>query len=98
MKTLRTFAAALCWMTVATAFGQTEVKVEFFTPSIVHVVKGQPTKTLVITATPERGAGSKSGNTWKSSELTVKQDAQGRLTFLTAKGKVLLREKGDVVF
>ena len=81
-------------MTVATAFGQTEVKVEFFTPSIVHVVKGQPTKTLVITATPEQGAGSKSGNTWKSSQLTVKQDALGRLTFLTAKGKVLLREDG----
>ena len=29
---------------------------------------------------------------WKSSELTVKQDAKGYLTFLTAKGKVLLRE------
>jgi alpha-D-xyloside xylohydrolase len=33
------------------------------------------------------------GNIWSSSELTVKQDAQGNLTFLTAKGKVLLREK-----
>ena len=33
------------------------------------------------------------GNTWASSELTVKQDAQGNLTFLTAKGKVLLKEK-----
>jgi alpha-D-xyloside xylohydrolase len=30
---------------------------------------------------------------WKSSELTVKQDAKGNLTFLTAKGKVLLKEK-----
>ena len=60
-----------------------EIKVEFFTPSIVHVVKGQPTKTLVT----------QKGNIWASSELTVKQDAQGNLTFLTAKGKVLLREK-----
>ena len=30
-----------------------DVKVEFITPSIVHIVKGQPTKTLVITAKPQ---------------------------------------------
>ena len=70
-----------------------DVKVEFITPRIVHIVKGQPTKTLVIAAKPEDVAVSKSGNTWKSAELTVKQDAQGNLTFLTAKGKVLLKEK-----
>ena len=70
-----------------------EIKVEFFTPSIVHVVKGQPTKTLVITAKPEQVAITQKSNIWASSELTVKQDAQGNLTFLTAKGKVLLREK-----
>ena len=69
------------------------VKVEFITPSIVHVVKGQPTKTLVITAKPQDVAVSKSGSTWKTSELIVKQDAQGNLTFLTAKGKLLLKEK-----
>jgi len=70
-----------------------EIKVEFFTPSIVHVVKGQHTKTLVVTAKPEQVAVTQKGNIWASSELTVKQDAQGNLTFLTAKGKVLLREK-----
>ena len=70
-----------------------EIKVEFFTPSIVHVVKGQPTKTLVVTAKPEQVAITQKSNIWASSELTVKQDAQGNLTFLTAKGKVLLREK-----
>ena len=70
-----------------------EIKVEFFTPGIVHVVKGQPTKTLVVTAKPEQVAVTQKGNIWASSELTVKQDAQGNLTFLTAKGKVLLREK-----
>jgi alpha-D-xyloside xylohydrolase len=70
-----------------------DVKVEFFTPSIVHIVKGQPTKTLVITAKPENVAVTKTGNTWKSSELTIKLDTKGNLTFLTAKGKVLLREK-----
>ena len=70
-----------------------DVKVEFITPSIVHVVKGQPTKTLVITAKPEQVNVVKTGNITSSSELTVKQDAQGNLTFLTAKGKLLLKEK-----
>jgi alpha-D-xyloside xylohydrolase len=72
-----------------------DVKVEFITPSIVHIVKGQPTKTLVITAQPQDVAVSKSGNTWKSSELTVKMDPEIKaLTFMTNKGKVLLMEKG----
>ena len=70
-----------------------DVKVEFFTPSIVHIVKGQPTRTLVITAKPEQVAVTQKGNTWTSSELIVKQDGKGNLTFLTSKGKVLLREK-----
>ena len=70
-----------------------DVKIEFFTPSIVHVVKGTPTKTLVVTAKPNEDGWQKNKGLWKSSELTVKQDAQGRLTFLTAKGKVLLKEK-----
>jgi len=71
-----------------------EVKVEFVTPSIVHITKGTPTKSLVVTAKPQDVAVARQGNTLKSSELTVRQDAQGFLTFLTAKGKVLLREKG----
>ena len=70
-----------------------DVRIEFFTPSIVHVVKGNPTKTLVVTAKPNEDGWQKNKGLWKSSELTVKQDAQGNLTFLTAKGKVLLREK-----
>ena len=69
------------------------VKIEFLTPSIVHVVKGQPTKTLVVTLQPQQVAVTSKGNTLSSSELTVKQDAQGNLTFLTRKGKVLLKEK-----
>ena len=65
-----------------------EVKIEFVTPSIVHVTKGQPTKSLVVTAKSE-------GRFAMSSDvLTVKKDPKtGCLTFLTAKGKVLLREK-----
>ena len=82
-------AAALLFVTVTWA----QVKVEFMTPSIVHVVKGEPTKSLVVIAKPEQVAVKQKGNTWSSSTLTVKQDAQGNLTFLTAKGKILLREK-----
>ena len=80
-------------LTIVACWAQ-DVKIEFFTPNIVHVVKGTPTKSLVVIAKPGEVAVTKSGNTWKSSELTVKQDAQGNLTFLTAKGKVLLRENG----
>ena len=85
----------ITWMTVmlTVAVSAQNVKVEFITPSIVHIVKGQPTKTLVITAKPTYPLISESGGIWKSSELTVKQDAQGNLTFLTAKGKLLLKEK-----
>ena len=84
---------ALCIGYCTAGFAQ-EVKVEFFTPGIVHVVKGQPTKSLVVIAQPEEVAVARKGNSWTSSELTVRQDAKGNLTFLTAKGKVLLREKG----
>ena len=82
-------AAAWLLTTVAAA----QVKVEFMTPSIVHIVKGEPTKSLVVIAKPEQVDVKQKGNTWSSSALTVKQDARGNLTFLTAKGKVLLREK-----
>lgn len=72
-----------------------DVKVEFVTPSIVHVVKGQPTKTLVVTLKPQQVAVTQKGNTWKSSELTVKLDPKSQsLTFMTSKGKVLLKEQG----
>ena len=88
-KTLLTTVASLL---AACCFGQ-DVRVEFMTPAIVHVVKGKPTKTLVVTATPEQVEVVRKGATWKSASLTVKQDTQGNLTFLTAKGQVLLREK-----
>ena len=72
-----------------------DVKFEFITPSIVHVVKGTPTKSLVVTAKPQDVAVSRNGNTWKSSELTVKLEPETEtLVFLTNKGKVLLKEKG----
>ena len=79
------------------AVAQNDVKVEFFTPSIVHVVKGTPTKTLVVTAKPNEATNIQhpTPNIWKSSELTVKLDPEMKsLTFMTNKGKVLLKEKG----
>ena len=84
-------AVLLGWAVAAVA--QTDVKVDFLTPNIVHVVKGQATKTLVVTLQPQQVEVAKKSNALSSSELTVKQDAQGNLTFLTRKGKVLLREK-----
>ena len=90
-KTILTLTAVLVSLTASAQTGAT--KIEFFTPGIVHVVKGKPTKTLVVIAKPEGVAVEQKGNTWKSRQLTVRQDAQGNLTFLTAKGKVLLREK-----
>jgi alpha-D-xyloside xylohydrolase len=86
------FSLAIMAIGLAQAHAQ-DVKIEFITPSIVHVVKGQPTKTLVITAKPEQVSVTKKGNITSSKELTVKQDEKGNLTFLTAKGKVLLKEK-----
>jgi len=80
------------WLASVGGWAQ-EVNVEFFTPSIVHVVKGQPTKSLVVTAKPGDVIVKQNGQTWQSSELTVRQDAKGNLTFLTSKGKVLLKEK-----
>ena len=90
-KKERILAVLLGWAVAAVA--QTGVKVDFLTPNIVHVVKGQATKTLVVTLQPQQVEVAKKGNALSSSELTVKQDAQGNLTFLTRKGKVLLREK-----
>ena len=92
---------ALGWVAVA-AFaqnlmqlqaGETEVRVEFYTPSIVHIVKGQPTKTLVVTAQPETVEVTRNGNTLSSKTVMVKVDPKtGAVTF-SSKGKVLLREK-----
>ena len=88
------FLFAACLTTIA-ALAQPDVKIEFFTPSIVHIVKGQPTKSLVITAKPEQVEVIHQGNTWKSSELIVKYDPDMMsFTFCTAKGRELLREQG----
>ena len=74
------------------------VKIEFFTPSVVHVVKYQgqavTPDSKVIIAKPQEVALTTKGNTTSSSELSVKLDEKtGCITFMDAKGKVLLREK-----
>ena len=69
-----------------------EVKVEFVTPSIIHVIKGTPTRSLVVTAKPEDVKLTRQGHLTSSDVLAVRQDPKtGALTFLTAKGQVLLR-------
>ena len=74
------------------------VKIEFFTPSVVHVVKYQgqavSPESKVIIAKPQDVKFTRKGNATSSSNLTVKlDDKTGCITFLDAKGKVLLREK-----
>ena len=96
MKRYSFFCSLLAISSLTALVHAQDVKIEFITPGIVHVVKGEPTKSLVITAKAPSDSPKgeeKSNGQWKSQELTVKQDAQGNLTFLTAKGKVLLREK-----
>ena len=83
----------VCGMYVAQAASH-DVKTEFITPSIVHVTKGKPTKTLVVTKTPENVNLKRKAGTTTSSVLTVKVDEKsGCVTFLTKDGRVLLREK-----
>ena len=102
---------ALCWMAATVTFGspvkikagQTDVTVEFYTPSIVRVVKSPighdyEKQGLVVIAKPEAVKVSQKGNTVSSDQLTVKVDPlTGAVTF-SAKGKMLLREKGAGTF
>ena len=98
--------AALLGMAVAAVYGspveiqagKTDVKVEFYTPSIVHIVKS-PTghqyskQSLVVIASPENVNVTQKGNTLMSGVLTVTvDDKTGAVTF-SSKGKTLLREK-----
>ena len=108
MKTKSWFLAVVLCMAAAAAgakpvemvIGQTKVSVEFYTPQTVRVVKTPAShdfaKTgLVVTAKPGDVKVSQKGYTLSSDALTVKVDARtGAVSFL-AKGKTLLREKGE---
>ena len=79
--------------------GETDVKVEFYTPTIVRVVKTpvghqsvQPS--LVVLAKPEAVSVTQKGLSASSGQLSVVLNAKtGALTFSDGKGRVLLREK-----
>ena len=79
--------------------GQQQVRVEFYTPSIVHVVKAPmghqyEKQSLVVIAKPEQVKVTQKGNAASSGVLAVEVDeASGNLTFRDRKGSVLLREK-----
>ena len=89
---------------ILTAHAQkTEVKVEFYTPTIVRIVKtptGQvpSSQSLVVLAKPDNVAISQKGQSWSSGQLQVRvNDKTGAITFLDAKGHTLLRE-GNCTF
>jgi len=83
--------------------GQVKVSVEFYTPSIVRVVKSPKghvyqKQSLVVIAHPDEVKVNRSGNTLSTNVLTVKVDAKtGAISFFS-KGKTLLREKEACVF
>ena len=96
-------AAAMNAAPVEIQAGKTMVSVEFFTPTVVRVVKAPVgheyrKQSLVVIATPQDVKVSQKGNTISSEALTVKMDPKtGALTF-AAKGQTLLREKGATTF
>ncbi len=109
MKTKSWFLAAVLCMAAAAAgaepvemvVGQTKVSVEFYTPQTVRVVKTPAghdfAKTgLVVTAKPGNVKVSQKGYTLSSDALTVKVDARTGVISFLAKGKTLLREKGEL--
>ena len=79
--------------------GNNCLQVQFYTPSIVRVVKypkgsPQPGKSLVVIANPEAVSVTRQGNSVSSQQLTVKVNpTTGAVSFHTAKGKTLLQEK-----
>ena len=90
---------AMAQGTMQQQVGGTDIKVEFFTPSIVRVTKhpvGHTTTDprLVVTARPEAVKTTRHGNSLSSDVLTATIDTKtGAISFTTAKGKTLLREK-----
>ena len=93
----------LVWMALAAVGGVKAQKVEFYTPSIVHVVREKAPsaeKSQVVTAVPQKVKVTESGTdgkkTYKSAALTVTVE-NGRVTFADPKGQVLLKE-GECVF
>ena len=118
MRNLKVALAAACAVVVgwvlsasaALAAGEAEkVRVTFYSPSIVRVVKTPDGRALppkpvdVIVAKPMSGqpAAKDEGGcrVWRSDELTVRLDLKtGALAFLNPDGTAILREKDAAVF
>ena len=99
-------AILLCWAASMAAqglwqvsAGQQQISVEFFTPSIVHVVKSPighqyDKQSLVVIGKPETVKVRQKGNAMSSDVLTVRVDPKsGIVTFTDARSRILLREK-----
>ncbi len=110
MKRRNVLAVLLCMMAAAASAapvdiqaGKTTVRLEFYTPQTVRVVKtpagvGSKGQSLVVTATPGEVKVSQKGNTVSSDVLTVKVDPKSGAVSFSARGKTLLREKGAATF
>ena len=83
--------------------GSTVVRLEFYTPHTVHVVKTPAGKdynarSLVVTAHPGDVAVSRKGNSVSSNVLTVSVDPATGIVAFAAKGQTLLRESQGAAF
>ena len=80
------------------AWAQETVSVEFYTPSVVRIVKGgaAPAHSYAVTASPQAVRVNKSatrgGTMYDSGALKVAVAQDGTVRFFTPKGKLLLRE------
>ena len=95
-KILLTLLAGLSALSVLAQEGS--VSVQFYTPSVVRIVKGgaAPEHSFAVTAAPQavpvKTAVTKSGTTYTSSALKVSVARDGSVQFYSPKGKLLLKE------
>lgn len=97
----RFLSAAFAALTAVSAAWCAEwtTKVEFYSPSIVRVLKypgekAPATLSYPIVLKPGKAATTTKGSTVSSSSISVTENADGSLTFATPDGQVLLRESG----
>ena len=88
----------LALLAAFSAMAQEAVSVQFYTPSIVRIVKGgaAPEGSFAVTAAPEavpvKTTVKPSATTYASAALRVSVDREGRVSFYSPKGKLLLKE------
>ena len=95
-RIILTLLAALSALSVLAQEGS--VSVQFYTPSVVRIVKGgaAPEHSFAVTAAPQavrvKTGVTKSGTTYTSSALKVSVGRDGSVQFYSPKGKLLLKE------